>query len=484
MSKYKIKTWLIIFAIVIVTLFLARPLLEKGFNWLPAIGKEYSIDIVDDSGFRIRLERPADRIISLYSAHTENLFSLGLDREIIGVGTSSIYPYQARNKEVFDYRSDPEKVIAANPQIVIIRPFIERHSPDFVDSLKRAGITVVSLYPDNFEEFDDYILKLATLTGKVPKAEQLLADFHAELDQLAAQTADIAAQDRVGVYFESSDIEYKTVTPLSMAAHAIEYAGGINVAADAQPIEEGSSIAVYGIENIVKKADEIDVYVTQRGVMGAGGNWHSISIRPGFDVIKAIKDHRVVEINQKIISSPTFRFIKGVKALQRAFYPEIFCKIDYGKGEITRAELSEVLVKHMRYMIFVPTRSYYRDENRQHYYGNLVDVPIDHPRFDYIETALKKSYFKSTIIDEEEYFYPDQPVSRSEFATILFLINELPIEAVAISDIDQIENKRVIEAVVSAGLMELDDGKFYPDQFITWQDVEKGLSNDQYRSID
>ncbi len=484
MSKYKIKTWLIAFTIVIITLFLARPLLEKGFNWLPPIGKQYAIDIVDDSGFRIRLERPADRIISLYSAHTENLFSLGLDREIIGVGTSAIYPYQARSKEVFDYRSDPEKVIAANPQIVIIRPFVERHSPDFVNSLKRAGITVVSLYPDNFAEFDEYILKLATITGKVAQAEVLLADFHAELDSLAAQTADIADQDRVGVYFESSDIEYKTVTPLSMAAHAIEYAGGRNVAADAQPIQEGSSIAVYGVENIVKKADEIDVYVTQRGVMGAGGNWHSISIRPGFDVIKAIRDHRVVEINQKIISSPTFRFIKGVKALQRAFYPEIFCKNEYLSGEITRAELSEVLVKEMQQMIFVPTRSYYRDENRAHYYGNLSDVTSEHPRFDFIETALKKSYFKSTLIDDQEFFYPDEFVTRHQFATILYLINELPIEEVDIKDIDQIDNRRVIEAVVHAGLMTLDDGNFYPEQFVTWQDVEKGLSNDQYRGTD
>ncbi len=484
MSKYKIKTWLIGFGIVIITLFLARPLLEKGFNWLPPVGKTYTIDIVDDSGFRIRLERPADRIISLYSAHTENLFSLGLDREIIGVGTSAIYPYQARSKEVFDYRSDPEKVIAANPQIVIIRPFVERHSPDFVSSLKRAGITVVSLYPDNFDEFDDYIMKLATLTGKRPRAEQLLADFHAELAALQQQTAHIDSP--VGVYFESSDIEYKTVTPLSMAAHAIEYAGGRNVASDAVPIEVGSSIAVYGTENIIKKAAEIDVYVTQRGVMGAGGNYHSISIRPGFDVIKAIRDRRVVEINQKIISSPTFRFIKGVKALQRAFYPEIFCKVDFAsqQGEITRAELAEVLVKQMEQMIFVPTRSYYRDDNREHYYGNFSDVTVDHPRFDFVETAIKKSYFKTDLVDDEEFFYPDRPVTRYQFARILYLINDLPIKSVEIDDIAEIDNHRLIEAVVSAGLMTLEDGKFYPDQFIDWRDVEKGLTNDQHRVVD
>ncbi len=482
MSKYKIKTWLIGFTIVIITLFLARPLIEKGFNWLPPVGKDYTIDIVDDSGFRIRLERPADRIISLYSAHTENLFSLGLDREIIGVGTSAIYPYKARSKEVFDYRSDPEKVIAANPEIVIIRPFVERHSPDFVNSLKRAGITVVSLYPDNYDEFDDYILKLATITGKTKQAEKLLAEFHQEIETLKQQTADV--KDRVGVYFESSDIEYKTVTPLSMAAHAVEFAGGVNVAEDAVPIEEGSSIAVYGIENIIKKADLIDVYVTQRGVMGAGGNYHSISIRPGFDVIKAIKDKRVVEINQKIISSPTFRFTKGIKALQRAFYPEIFCKIEYKTGNITRAELSEVMVKYMNHMIFVPTRSYYRDENRAHYYGNISDVPIEHPRFDYIETALKKAYFRTSIVEEEEFFHPDSPVTRREFATILYTINELPIKEVEINDLEHDTNSRIIEAVVSAGLMELIDGNFYPDRLLTWQEVEKGLTNDQYRIAD
>jgi iron complex transport system substrate-binding protein len=35
---------------------------------------------------------PATRIISVYSAHTENLFSSGLDQEVLGVGTADIYP--------------------------------------------------------------------------------------------------------------------------------------------------------------------------------------------------------------------------------------------------------------------------------------------------------------------------------------------------------------------------------------------------------
>ncbi len=467
----KIRTWLIVGALIIISIFTLRPFIEKGINKMPTT-HEYAIDFVDDSGYRIRMDHPAGTIISLYSAHTENLFSLGVDREIIGVGKSDIFPYAARQKTIYDYRSDPEKVIAARPDVVIIRPFIERHSPDFVNSLRRTGINVVSLYPDNFEEFDEYIYKLSMITGREKRARKMLEEFHKELSELESQTKDI--KNKVGVYFESSDIEYKTVTPQSMAANAIKFAGGRNVADDAVPIEVGSSIVVYGTENIIKKADEIDFYVTQRGVMGAGGNLHSISIRPGFDTLKAIKEGHVVEINQKIISSPTFRYIKGVKALQRAFYPEIFCKIDIKTGEVTRQDLSEVLVKYLNSMIFVPTKSYYR-KDREHYYGNFKDVEYNNTSFDYIETAVRKSYFKTTIIDEEEFFYPDDIVTREQFAEILYIIKDLEINDFDIKDLDKISKKRIVMSVVHAGLMNLEDGYFYPEKPLMWEDVKLGL---------
>lgn len=468
--KLKLKTWLSIGIVLLLTLFMARPWIEKGINHLPS--GEYSIDFVDDSGYRIRMEKPADTIISLYSAHTENLFALGLDREIIGVGTADVYPYEALSKEVFDYKSDPEKVIAARPDVVIIRPFIERHSPDFVKSLRRTGITVVSLYPDNFEAFDDYIMKLAYLSGKETTAERKLSEFHNQLEALGQLTSDVT---EVGVYFESSDREYKTVTQNSMPAYAISLAGGRNVAEDAVPIEEGSSIAIYGTEKIIEKAHEIDVYVTQRGVMGAGGNTHSIAIRPGFDVIDAVKNDRVLEINQKIISSPTFRFVKGVKELQRFFHPELFDDIDLDQ-DITRASLSEILVQYRHEPIFVPTSSYFRDDSKEHYYGALMDVTIEDPYFDVIETAIQKGYFKSTRIEEEEFFYPNETVSREEFAVILYLLNDYKNQTCDIKDMDSLTSPRIIQTIVSEGLMELENGFFNPDKPITMEDVKRGLS--------
>lgn len=477
LKEIKFKTWVKIFAVILVTLFIARPWIEKGSSHiLPAGSKEYEIDIVDDSGYRVRLEKPADRIISLYSAHTENLFSLGLDREIIGVGTSDIYPPAALDKKVFDYRSDPEKIISQKPDLVLIRPFIERNSPDFVNSLRRSGINVVSLYPESFGEFDDYVMKLAILTGKERTASKKLDEFHKELKSMGSATSGI--EDKVGVYFESSDRDYTTVTVDSMPSYALQLAGGINVAGDVEPITEGSSIAAYGIENILQKGKEIDVYVTQRGAMGGGGNTHSISIRPGFDSISAVKSGRIVEINQKIISSPTFRFTKGVKELMRSFYPDLFDAIDpdeYGE-EITRDELAEILLKYTHSPIFVPSTSYYKDPGKDHYYGRLEDLGSDSSYFDAAETCLQRGYFEVFIEDDVEFFKPESSVTREEFAKMLYIIGNLKNDnSIEISDLEDVKNSRIAKSVVSNGLIQLESGNFLPEKAVSKDEIFAAL---------
>jgi len=63
-------------------------LLTVAFN---VSGKEDN-SFTDESGSRITVKEPFKRIISLYGAHTENLFSLGLDLEIIGVSENEAYP--------------------------------------------------------------------------------------------------------------------------------------------------------------------------------------------------------------------------------------------------------------------------------------------------------------------------------------------------------------------------------------------------------
>ncbi len=119
-------------------------------------GAAYGKVFTDMSGEEFEICQPFKRIISLYAAHTENLFDLGLDEEIIGVTPYEVYPPQALERPVFSYLDDPKKIISAKPDLVLIRPMIARNHTEFVQKLKQAGITVISVQPVGVDDLYTY----------------------------------------------------------------------------------------------------------------------------------------------------------------------------------------------------------------------------------------------------------------------------------------------------------------------------------------
>lgn len=271
-----------------------------------------------------------------------------------------------------------------------------------------------------------------------------------------------------------------------MPGKAIKAAGGYSVAGDLEPIKEGSSIASFGTERILEKADKIDVYVSQRGAMNAGGNYHTIVIRPGFDTIKAVREKKVFEINQKIISSPTFRYIKGIKEMARMCYPEVFD--DYSSfatdALITREAYAELMVRYNHRLIFVPTSKYYDKTYKQHTYAFFKDVKVDNPKFDMIETAVLAGYLDGYKTEGEEWFYPEQKVTRDDLAQTAILLSEFKSndDTAEVVDLNASEHGRVVQLLVDNGIFLLEEGMFYPQKEVTGNEVIEVLERiDQYK---
>ncbi|MDR3122997.1 MAG: ABC transporter substrate-binding protein [Treponema sp.] len=282
----------------------------------PSPGGGAAISFIDDDGRAVNLNGPRRRVISLYSAHTENLFAIGAGEALIGGHTTCVYPPEAAAFAVYDYNGDPERIIAAEPDLLLIRPFIRRHSPNYVAEIEKAGVPVVSLYAESLDEFDGYIRRLAQLVGTEAAAEEQLARFHQGLDEIRAAAEGI--EKKQIVFFESTERETRTVSAGSFPALAIEIAGGINIAAGAKPTAPGSSIAPFGAEKLLFHAGEIDAYIIQRGAMNAGGV--ALAERPGYHAIKAIQNNRALSIDEKLVSSPTFRYLDGVREIARFLY--------------------------------------------------------------------------------------------------------------------------------------------------------------------
>ncbi len=275
--------------------------------------------ITDDMGRKITVKAPFKRIVSLYAGHTENLFSLGLNAEIIGVSSSETYPEAALTKPAFSYHDDLEKFLVARPDLVLIRPMIDRGYARLLAGLEKNGVTVVSLQPGNLDEIYQYWQTLGVLTGRQAESVRQIAGFKESLETLREKAR--RTHLRKKVYFEAIHDRMKTFSPESMAVFAVETAGGINLAKDAEPVR-GTNIAAYGKERILTHAAEIDVFLAQSGPMNRV-TVDLIRNEPGFSAIKAVQTNQIYLIDEVLVSRPTVRLIEGIRTISKILYPDI-----------------------------------------------------------------------------------------------------------------------------------------------------------------
>ena len=57
----------------------------------------YAVTVTDDDGFKVTLDKPATRIVSLAPYTTELLFAAGAGNKIVGAVRYSYYPEAAKN---------------------------------------------------------------------------------------------------------------------------------------------------------------------------------------------------------------------------------------------------------------------------------------------------------------------------------------------------------------------------------------------------
>ncbi len=279
-----------------------------------------ALTLTDHYQRRITFDKPFKKIISLYGAHTENLYSLGLENQIVGVSTNDTFPLSVNKKPKFSYHDDPEKFLAFSPDLVLIRPMIDNGYPELIQRLEKSGITVVSLQPSDIDEMYDYWLKLGMLTGKIESAEKMIRDFKNKTEHIQSLTRNIPFKKKV--YFEAIHNKMKTFTKGAMPIFVLESAGGLNIASKASASRD-TNIAVYGKEQLLSKAQEIDVFLSQIGVMNSV-SIEEIKTEPGFNVIKAIKNNQIYLIDENIVSRPVPRLYEGMVTIGKILYPDIF----------------------------------------------------------------------------------------------------------------------------------------------------------------
>ncbi len=204
--------------------------------------------------------------------------------------------------------------MALKPDLVLAG---DRTQRTVVDALERAGVTVAAVQPRGWTEIQETMRLLGRVFGTTATADRLIESANARLRAVAAKIATIPPAQRVRVYWEVFDEPLMSAGPRSLIGEAVALAGGVNVFADIK--EEYPQVS---IEAVIARDPQVIIgpaSMRQRSMSLA-----ALRARPGWAMIAAVRDGRVVILPDEPVTRAGPRFAEGVELIAKALYPALF----------------------------------------------------------------------------------------------------------------------------------------------------------------
>ena len=268
------------------------------------------LEIVDDFGNEIKLDQPAERIISLAPSNTEILFAIGAGEKVIGVTTYDDYPEEALAIEkIGDFNGiNIERIIELEPDLVI------NYGDGITEENQRlieAGIPIAGFEPESIEEITDVIIRIGVLTGNAEEASALAEDMIDRKNEIVEKLQDV---DQKKVFYEIWHEPLMAAGPGSFVDELIILAGGENIAADAD-----SEYPQFDLEQLIERNPQ--VYITANDLPEK--TIESIKERPGYAEIDAVKEDQLYLVDGNIMSRPGPRIIQALELIVESIHPGI-----------------------------------------------------------------------------------------------------------------------------------------------------------------
>jgi iron complex transport system substrate-binding protein len=272
----------------------------------------FPVTLTDDEGTEVTITTEPRKIVSLTPATTEILFALGSGSRVVGkVEDIANFPPEAAAVPVVATFSgvDVEQIVALEADLVVSAGAGLTQGAA-VEQLRRADIPVLVVYPTTVDGALAGIRLIGRAIGAADDGEALAESIDGRLDDLAAIAA--TAPERPRVFYEI-DVTGGIFTPPADSIY-----GEMFRLAGAEPISGDASYAI-SLEDLVAADPEVILL----GDAAYGVTAEAVAARPGWDWMTAVKDGRIVAVDDIVITRPGPRLVQGLEALIRAIHPDL-----------------------------------------------------------------------------------------------------------------------------------------------------------------
>jgi iron complex transport system substrate-binding protein len=273
------------------------------------------LTFTDGLGREITLAGPAQKVVSLAPSNTESLFAVGAGTQVIGRDDLSDYPEAAKALPSIGGLSNynVEQIVTMKPDLVLAA---EINDPELVKSLSDLGLTVYYLKnPATLEEMYTNLEIVAQLTGHETEAATLIEALKARVAAVDEKIAPLSSRFSVFYELDSTDpAKPWTAGKGTFITLLIDRAGGYNIASEMDPYPQLS------LEQIVAADPQFIIL----GDSMWGITVESVSQRPGWENLSAVKNGSVFPFDDNLVSRPGPRLVDGLEALAKLLRPELF----------------------------------------------------------------------------------------------------------------------------------------------------------------
>ncbi len=245
------------------------------------------------------------RIVSLSPAATEMLFAVGAGPQVIAVDEFSDYPPEAPITDLSGWQPNVEAIAGYEPDLVV------SESP--IEGLEAIGVeNLVLTAAEDLDGVYEQIQTVGDATGNDEPAAQLIAAMEAAV---AERLATIPPRDVPLTYYHELDTTLYSVTSSTFIGNVYSLFGLENVADAADA--DGSSFG-YPQLNAEYLIDADPDIIFLADTLFENQSAATVAERPGWAELTAVREGRVVELNDDIASRWGPRIVEFIDAVGAA----------------------------------------------------------------------------------------------------------------------------------------------------------------------
>jgi len=283
----------------------------------PSGAISFPLEITDQAGKVVRIEKEPEKIVSLAPSNTEIVYALELQDKLIGVTNYCDYPEAAQQKPKIGGFSDVdiEKVVAIEPDLVLAA---NKHKDEITPELERLGLTVLTIDPRTIDDVLLAIDLVGIAMGHREAAASVTAEMGNRIEAVTSKTAELSDAQRMKVLYILWHDPLRTVTSITRIHEMITKAGGINIAADL-----GGDYPTISLEAVLMADPQVIIAGSGHG-SGQDVPFQFALTEPRLAEVEARLQNRIYEIDADLTSRAGPRIVQGLEKLAEFIHPGLF----------------------------------------------------------------------------------------------------------------------------------------------------------------